>query len=83
MTLQERKDKYYFIYLLIFKTLNEENRELITNDGILYVNLEDNSYFKCSSNHLSDYVLTYEYNPNPDKIAGRFYFLKHPKLYFN
>ena len=83
MSLEERRSKYYFLYLLIFKTLNEANRELITNDGILYVNLEDNSYFKCSSNHLSDYILTYEYNPKPDKLAGRFYFLNHPKLYFN
>ena len=82
MTLQERRDTYYFQYLLVFKTLDEGNRELITND-VDYLNLEDNSYFKCSSNHLSEFILNYEFNPEPNKIKGRFYFLKHYKIYLN
>ena len=53
MTVEERRDKYYFEYLLIFKTYEETNKELITN-GVLYQNLEDNSYFKCFSKHLSE-----------------------------
>ena len=82
MSLQERRDTYYFSYLLIFKTLDEINRELIISD-VLYKNLEDNSYFKCTSNHLSDFLLTYQYNKIPDQLSGRFYFLKHFKLYTN
>ena len=82
MSLQERRNKYYFCYLLIFKTLDEANRDLITSD-VLYKNLEEDSYFKCSSNHLSDFLLTYQYNKIPEQIAGRFYFLKHTKLYTN
>ena len=82
MTLEERRNKYYFEYLLIYKTFNNRKRELIT-DNVLYENLEDNLYFRCSSSHLSEYLLTYEYNPRPDKILGRFYFLSHFKLYLN
>ena len=82
MTLEERRNKYYFEYLLIYKTLNNKNRELITSN-VEYENLEDNLYFRCSSTHLSEYLLTYEYNPRPDKILGRFYFLSHIKLYLN
>jgi len=40
-------------------------------------------YFRCSSTHLSEYLLTYEYNPKPDKILGKFFFLKHINLYLN
>ena len=82
MTLEERRNKYYFQYLLIFKTLAERNRELITEE-VSYDNLEDNYYFRCSSNHLSEYLLVYQDNPEPNTISGRFYFLKHTKLYFN
>ena len=82
MTLEERMEKYYFEYLLIFKSMDERKRELIS-ENVEYKNLEDNSYFKCSSSHLSEFLLTYEYNPKPDKILGRFYFLKHFKLYTN
>jgi len=82
MTLEERMEKYYFEYLLIFKSMDERKRELIS-ENVEFKNLEDNSYFKCSSSHLSEFLLTYEYNPKPDKILGRFYFLKHVKLYFN
>ena len=82
MTLEERRKKFYFQYLLIFKTYDENNRELITNE-VLYNNLEEDLYFKCSSNHLSEFLLTYEYNNEPDKLKGRFYFLSHGKLYLN
>ena len=82
MTLQERRDKYYFQYLLVFTTLDEDNREFV-NDNVDYENLENNSYFKCSSKHLSEYMLKYEFNPVPTKILGRFYFLKHYKLFLN
>ena len=82
MTLQERRDKYYFQYLLVFTTLDEDNREFV-NDNVDYENLENNSYFKCSSRHLSEYMLKYEFNPVPTKILGRFYFLKHYKLFLN
>ena len=81
-TIEERKSVYYFEYLLVFKTLETKKRELIT-ENVEYKNLEDNSYFKCSSKHLSEYLLTYEYNPKPERIDSRFYFLKHIKLYFN
>ena len=82
-SLQDRRNLYYFHYLLVFKTLDEEKRELITNEDVSYKNLESNSYLKCSSNHLSEYLLNYEYNPYPSKIEGRFYFLKHYKIYIN
>ena len=82
MTLQERRDKYYFQYLLVFKTMDEGNRELV-KDGIEYKNLEEDSYLKCTSNHLSEFLLNYEYNPVPNKVLGRFYFLNHMKLYSN
>ena len=82
MSLQERRDTYYFRYLLVFKTYDEGNRELVTND-VSYNNLEDDSYLKCSSKHLSDFMLNYEYNPEPNIILGRFYFLKHFKLFTN
>jgi hypothetical protein len=62
--------------------MDERKRELIS-ENVEFKNLEDNSYFKCSSSHLSEFLLTYEYNPKPEKILGRFYFLKHVKLYFN
>jgi hypothetical protein len=81
-TIEERKSVYYFEYLLVFKTLETKKRELIT-ENVEYKNLEDNSYFKCSSKHLSEYLLTYEYNPKPERIDSRFYFLKHIKLYLN
>ena len=82
MSLQERRNKYYFSYLLIFKTYDEGNRELDTN-GVSYDNLEEDSYLRCSSKHLSDFILNYEYNPEPNIILGRFYFLKHFKLFTN
>ena len=82
MSLQERRNKYYFSYLLIFKTYAEGNRELVTN-GVSYDNLEEDSYLRCSSKHLSDFILNYEYNPEPNIILGRFYFLKHFKLFTN
>jgi hypothetical protein len=82
MTLEERMEKYYFEYLLIFKSMDERKRELIS-ENVEYKNLEDNSYFKCTSSHLSEFLLTYEYNPKPDTILGRFYFLRHFKLYIN
>ena len=82
MTIEERRDKYYFEYLLVYKNYEERSRELITTN-VKYDNLEDNLYFKCSSSHLSEYLLTYEYNPQPNKTLGRFYFLKHYKLYIN
>ena len=82
MSLEERRNKYYFSYLLVFKTYDEGNRELITND-VSYDNLEDNSYLRASSRHLSDFMLNYEYNPEPNIILGRFYFLKHFKLFTN
>ena len=82
MTIEERRDKYYFEYLLVYKNYEERSRELITTN-VKYDNLEDNLYFRCSSSHLSEYLLTYEYNPKPNKILGRFYFLKHFKLYIN
>ena len=82
MTLEERRDKYYFQYLLVYKTLDERNREYVQEE-VEYQNLEDNSYFRCSSKHLSDFILTYEYNPEPNKILGRFYFLKHYKIFIN
>ena len=65
MTLEERRDKYYFQYLLVYKTLDERNREYVQEE-VEYQNLEDNSYFRCSSKHLSDFILTYEYNPEPN-----------------
>ena len=46
-------------------------------EDVSFKNLESNSYLKCSTNHLSEYLLNYEYNPYPSKIEGRFYFLKH------
>ena len=82
MSLQERRNKYYFSYLLIFKTYDQGNRELVTN-GVSYDNLEEDSYLRCSSKHLSDFILNYEYNPEPNIILGRFYFLKHFKLFTN
>ena len=82
MSLQERRNKYYFSYLLIFKTYDAGNRELVTN-GVSYDNLEEDSYLRCSSKHLSDFILNYEYNPEPNIILGRFYFLKHFKLFTN
>ena len=82
MTVEERRDKYYFEYLLIYKNYESRNRELITKN-VEYNNLEDNLYFRCSSTHLSEFLLTYEYNPKPNKLLGRFYFLKHYKLYLN
>ena len=82
MSLQERRNKYYFSYLLIFKTYAEGNRELVTN-GVSYDNLEEDSYLRCSTKHLSDFILNYEYNPEPNIILGRFYFLKHFKLFTN
>ena len=82
-SLQDRRNLYYFHYLLVFKTLDEEKRELITNEDVSFKNLESNSYLKCSTNHLSEYLLNYEYNPYPSKIEGRFYFLKHYKIYIN
>ena len=69
-------------YLLIFKTYDQGNRELVTN-GVSYDNLEEDSYLRCSSKHLSDFILNYEYNPEPNIILGRFYFLKHFKLFTN
>ena len=81
-TIEERRDKYYFEYLLVYKNYEERSRELITTN-VNYENLEDNLYFRCSSSHLSDFLLTYEYNPKPNKILGRFYFLKYFKLYIN
>ena len=42
MTLEERRDKYYFQYLLVFKSLDERNRELV-QDNVEYQNLEDDS----------------------------------------
>ena len=82
MTLEERRNKYYFEYLLVYKNYDKNNRDLITSN-VKYENLEDDSYFRCSSKHLSEFLLTYEYNPKPDKLLGRFYFLNHYKLYFN
>ena len=82
MTIEERKAKYYFEYLLVFKNYEANKRELIKSNA-KYENLEDNLYFRCSSTHLSEYLLTYEYNPKPDKILGKFFFLKHINLYLN
>ena len=82
MSLEYRRKKYYFEYFLVFKTLDEINRILINTD-VEYKNLENNSYFKCISNHLSEFLLTYEYNKPPYKLAHKFYFLNHYKLYLN
>ena len=69
---------------LVRETTDDEegNRELVTN-GVSYDNLEEDSYLRCSSKHLSDFILNYEYNPEPNIILGRFYFLKHFKLFTN
>ena len=83
MSLEERREKYYFEYLLIYKTMEESKKELLSDNLISFDNLENTSYFRCSSNHLSEFLLTYEYNPKPDKILGRFYFLNHIKLFLN
>ncbi len=82
MTLEERRKKYYFEYLLIFKTFDQANKEF-KEEGMLYNTLEDRTYFKCSSSHLSEFLLTYQYNPYPANVLNRFYFLTHFNLYYN
>ena len=82
VTLEERFKKYYFEYLLIFKYFDATQQNLSPVD-MEYYTLEDRFYFKCTSAHLSEFLLVYEYNPLLKKKISRFYFLKHPKIYFN
>ena len=79
---QERIDKYYFEYILEFNTLNAKTLSF-NSDGLKYEDITDNYFFKCTSNHLSEFMLNYLYNPYPTKEDGRLFFLKHAKLYGN
>ena len=81
-TREERINKYYYQYILQFNTLSAKNLSY-TTDGMLYNNITELNYFKCSSNHLSEFILNYLYNPYPTKEDGRFFFLTHFNLYKN
>ena len=81
-TREERINKYYYQYILQFNTLNGKNLSY-TNEGLEYNNITELNYFKCSSNHLSEFMLNYLYNPYPTKEDGRFFFLTHFSLYKN
>ena len=85
MSREERITKYYFEYILTFNYLDEKELKYIQDEealNYLTINEEDN-YFICSSNHLSDFLLNYEYNEYPNKEDGRLYFFKHFNIYKN
>ncbi len=85
MSREERITKYYFEYILTFNYLDEKELKYVQDEealNYLTINEEDN-YFICSSNHLSDFLLNYEYNEYPNKEDGRLYFFKHFNLYKN
>ena len=81
-TREERIEKYYFDYLMKFDTFDAKTLNYST-EGLSYETITENNYFKCTSNHLSEFILNYIYNPYPTKIDGRLFFLKHGKLYSN
>ena len=81
-TREQRIEKYYFEYLMKFDTFDAKTQNY-SNEGLSYETFTDNNFFKCTSDHLSEFILNYIYNPYPTKKDGRLFFLKHGKLYSN
>ena len=81
-TREERINKYYFEYILEFDYLDKSNLSY-NKDGLSYENITDNYYLKCSSNHLSEFMLNYVFNPYPSYEKGRLYFLSNINIYKN
>ena len=78
----DRIKKYYFDYIFQFGSLNAKTMSYDT-DNLLYETLTNNNYLKCSSNHLSEFILNYLYNPYPTKLDGRMFFLNHFSIFKN
>ena len=81
-TREERIKKYYYEYILEFNTLNAKDLSY-SSDGLTYEGILDNNYLKGTSNHLSEFILNYVYNPYPTKEDGRLFFLTRFNLYKN
>ena len=81
-TREDRINKYYFEYILEFDYLNKTNLSY-NSDGLSYDNITDNYYLKCSSNHLSEFMLNYVFNPYPSFEKGRLFFLSNINIYKN
>ena len=82
LTREERINLYYFEYLLEFNSIDGKTMNYTTS-GLSYENITSDNYIIGASTHLSEFIMNYKYNPYPDKVDGKFYFLKHASIYFN
>ena len=80
-TIQSRIDTYY-LNINISCNYYDSSINKYSNFGMIYTNYS-NGYISCGSTHLTDFVLTQNYQPPNFTVSGPYFYLKYISLVVN
>ena len=80
-TIQSRIDTYY-LNINISCNYYDSSINKYSNFGMIYTNYS-NGYISCGSTHLTDFVLTQNYQPPNFTVSGPYFYLKYVSLVVN